>query len=63
MYWPSTSRVRGGHDLLEEYVGTDEDESGAKSGHQTEDIRCRHIESACKHDSDGQRQEGNVGLG
>ena len=63
VYRPGDPRAWCGHDLLKKYVGTDEDEGGAKSRHQPEDIRCRHIECACKHDSNGQRKEGDICLG
>ena len=63
VYRAGASRARCGHYLLEKYVGTDKDEGGAKSRHQPENIGCRHIESACKHDSNGQREEGEICVG
>lgn len=51
-----------GHDLLEEDVGTDEDDGRSKGAGETEEIRTRDIEGADEHDAKGEGQKGNVGL-
>ena len=54
--------VSRGHNLLEEDVGTDEDDGRSKGAGQTEEVETRDIECAHEHDADGEGQKGNVGL-
>ena len=45
--------VSGGHDLLEEDVGTDEDDGGTKGAGEAEEVGTRDVEGADEHNADG----------